>query len=115
MVAAGAGVGVSVAFGAPIGGVLFAYEVSKANTFWTFGIAWKTFISTASANLILTILASLKDGRYLDVTNSGLLKFANIRGNFYDLGDIGIFVVIGACSAVISSLYIYINSNLAEY
>ena len=40
MVAAGAGVGVSVAFGAPIGGVLFAYEVSKANTFWTFDLAW---------------------------------------------------------------------------
>jgi H+/Cl- antiporter ClcA len=30
-IASGAGVGVSVAFGAPIGGVLFAYEVSKAN------------------------------------------------------------------------------------
>jgi len=36
LVAAGSGVGVAVAFGAPIGGVLFAYEISKANSFWTF-------------------------------------------------------------------------------
>lgn len=56
MVAAGAGVGVSVAFGAPIGGVLFSYEVSKANTFWTFGIAWRTFVSTSMANFMLTLL-----------------------------------------------------------
>jgi len=36
IIASGAGVGVAVAFGAPIGGVLFAYEISKANSFWTF-------------------------------------------------------------------------------
>ena len=115
MVAAGAGVGVSVAFGAPIGGVLFAYEVSKANTFWTFGIAWKTFISTSCANLTLTILESIKNGDYLQVTNSGLLKFANINGNFYDLGDIAIFAIIGVFAAIIGSTYIYLNSSYAQY
>ena len=36
MIAAGAACGISVAFGAPIGGALFAYEISKPNTFWTF-------------------------------------------------------------------------------
>jgi chloride channel 7 len=55
IIAAGAGVGVSVAFGAPIGGVLFAYEVSKANSFWTFTLAWKTFLSTSMANFTLTL------------------------------------------------------------
>jgi len=37
MIAAGAGVGIAVAFGAPVGGVLFAYEISRNASFWTVG------------------------------------------------------------------------------
>ena len=36
LIAAGCSAGVSSAFGAPIGGALFAYELSKPNTFWKF-------------------------------------------------------------------------------
>jgi H+/Cl- antiporter ClcA len=46
-VAAGCAAGVAVAFGAPVGGTLFAYEISKPNTFWTFSMLWKTFFSAA--------------------------------------------------------------------
>jgi H+/Cl- antiporter ClcA len=56
IIAAGAGVGVSVGFGAPIGGVLFAYEICKANSFWTFTLAWKTFLATSLANFTFTFL-----------------------------------------------------------
>jgi len=34
LIAAGVSAGVSTAFGAPVGGALFAYEMSKPNTFW---------------------------------------------------------------------------------
>lgn len=115
MIAAGAGVGVSVAFGAPIGGVMFAYEVSKANHFWTFGIAWRTFLSTSVANFVLTLLAvGIKDGEVDNVTNSGLLKFASIEKNSYNLGDVIIFAIIGIASGVLGSLYIWVNSSLAK-
>jgi H+/Cl- antiporter ClcA len=115
MVSAGAGVGVSVAFGAPIGGVLFAYEVSKANNYWTFGIAWRTFLSTSVANFALTLLVALKDQRFDAVTNSGLLKFSHIDLNAYDLGDVFIFAIIGILAGILGSLYIYINSNMAKF
>lgn len=115
LVAAGAGVGVSVAFGAPIGGVLFAYEISKANSFWTFGIAWRTFFATSIANFILTILGAAVDGNLENVTNSGLIKFAEIKKNSYNLADIIIFIIIGILGGVLGSLYIFINLNLAKF
>ena len=47
MIAIGSSAGVSAAFGAPIGGALFAYEISKPNTIWKFSVLWKTFIASA--------------------------------------------------------------------
>lgn len=58
--AAGASAGVSVAFGAPIGGALFAYEMSKPNTFWRFSMIWKVFLSCSISNIVLALLTSLQ-------------------------------------------------------
>ena len=54
--AAGASAGVSCAFGAPIGGTLFAYEMSKPNTFWRFTMIWKVFLSCSLGTFFLALL-----------------------------------------------------------
>ena len=116
MVAAGSGVGVAVAFGAPIGGVLFAYETSKAMSFWTFGIAWRTFLATSVATFVLTLLEAFSDGDGgSNIVNGGLLKFADIQVNSYDLADFLVFIVIGVLGGLLGSLYIFINANLAKF
>jgi chloride channel 3/4/5 len=56
MIACGAACGVSVAFGAPIGGVLFSYEISKPNTFWSFSMLWRIFTATSISTFVLSIL-----------------------------------------------------------
>lgn len=48
-IAAGTSAGVSAAFGAPVGGTLFAFEISKPNMFWKFSVIWKVFLSCALA------------------------------------------------------------------
>ena len=62
LIAAGTSAGVSAAFGAPIGGALFAYEISKPSTFWKFTVIWKNFISCAMAVFTLAIFNALLDG-----------------------------------------------------
>jgi len=78
-VAAGASAGVSVAFGAPIGGAMFAYEMSKPNTFWRFSMIWKVFLSCSLANFWLSLLPAIFAGN-LSAQNSSTLKFGSVNG-----------------------------------
>lgn len=54
-IAIGIAAGISAAFGAPIGGSLFAYELSKPNTFWTFSLTWRVFFASAICTFFLTL------------------------------------------------------------
>jgi H+/Cl- antiporter ClcA len=78
MMACGASCGVSVAFGAPIGGALFSYEISKPNTFWTFSMLWRVFTATSIATFTLSMLQSLDTGSPLSLSDSGALKFGSV-------------------------------------
>jgi H+/Cl- antiporter ClcA len=55
LLAVGIASGVSAAFGAPIGGSLFAYEISKPNTFWSFSLTWKVFFASSISTFVLSI------------------------------------------------------------
>lgn len=72
---AGAAAGVSAAFGAPIGGTLFVYEMSRPSTFWSFELTWKIFFCSSISTFVLNILSFLKKGKDLSITNAGLIKF----------------------------------------
>lgn len=63
LIAAGCSAGVSTAFGAPIGGALFAYELSKPNTFWKFSVLWKSFFTCAIAVFSVAIYSQFMQGR----------------------------------------------------
>ena len=80
-IAAGASAGVSCAFGAPLGGALFAYEMSKTTTFWKFQMIWKIFVSCAVANITFAFLNTLFSNEELKFTTS-TLKFG--EGNNYE-------------------------------
>jgi chloride channel 7 len=56
LLAIGTAAGVSAAFGAPIGGSLFAYELSKPNTFWSFSLTWKVFFASSISTFVISIL-----------------------------------------------------------
>jgi len=76
MLAIGTSAGVSAAFGAPVGGVLFAYEISKPNSTWKFSVLWKTFVACAMAVFSLAIFRQLFEGKGLKDVRSAVLKFS---------------------------------------
>jgi chloride channel 7 len=72
---AGAAAGVSAAFGSPIGGSLFIFEVARPSTFWSFELTWKIFFCSSVSTFMLNFLSCLKRGEFSSITDGGLIKF----------------------------------------
>mmetsp|Transcript_11804 Transcript_11804/g.14984 ORF Transcript_11804/g.14984 Transcript_11804/m.14984 type:complete len:360 (+) Transcript_11804:663-1742(+) len=112
MIAAGASAGVSTAFGAPIGGALFSYEISKPNTFWTFSMLWRVFAACSIATFLLGIYSSLWSGKTFSVDDTGALKFGNLSDKESSLLDLPAAIIIGIVCALLGSFFIFVNINL---
>ena len=112
MIAAGASAGVSAAFGAPIGGALFSYEISKPNTFWTFSMLWRVFAACSICTFLLGIYNSLWEGTTFSLNDTGALKFGKLDDEESSLLDIPAAVVIGLFTGLLGSFFIYVNINL---
>jgi len=78
--AGGASAGVSAAFGAPIGGALFGYELSRPATFWTFSMLWRIFFCCSISTFTLSMLSQIRDKGFhnLELTSAGTLKFGEL-------------------------------------
>lgn len=53
--AAGTAAGVAAAFGSPIGGTMFAYEVAAPTVFWSFELTWALFFTSAVSCFFVNI------------------------------------------------------------
>ena len=113
MIAAGTSAGVSAAFGAPIGGALFSYEISKPNTFWTFSMLWRVFAACSISTFLLGIITSLWTGATFSLNDTGALKFGQLADEESSLLDLPAAIVIGIICALLGSFFIFVNVNLA--
>ena len=110
--AAGAAAGVSAAFGSPIGGSLFVYEISRPSTYWSFALMWKIFFSSSISTFTLNILICIMRGKDLSITNAGLIKFGEYDENPYKLQDFPFFIILGIFGGLLGSFFIYVNFEL---
>ena len=112
LIAAGGSAGVSAAFGAPIGGTLFAYEMSKPTVFWTFEMVWKTFICCSFAVLLLAIFQTLASGSTGDGFRGSTIKFGNalVGDTYYNTYQVLIgAVIIGTIGGMLGAFFINVN------
>ena len=78
VIAAGASCGVSVAFGAPIGGALFCYELSRPNTFWKFQMIWKVFFACCVGVFVMAMWTGILNKDWSDWSGANI-KFGSIK------------------------------------
>lgn len=99
LLSAGCASGLSVAFGAPIGGVLFAYE--EISTYFPRKVLWRAFVCSLFAAIVL---------RALNPTGTGkLVLFETNYGTSYHAVHYLVFVVLGIAGGLFGGVFCKAN------
>ncbi|CAI6251277.1 unnamed protein product [Periconia digitata] len=91
--------GLSVAFGAPIGGVLFSYE--EISTYFPRKVLWRAFLCSLSAAVVLKALNPTGTGK--------LVLFATNYGTDYEPVHYLVFILLGISGGIFGGLFCRLN------
>ncbi|CAI4225904.1 unnamed protein product [Auanema sp. JU1783] len=112
-VAAGAAAGVSAAFGAPIGGVLFALE--EGSSFWNQNLTWRLFFTAMVSSFTLNCVLSWFFGKSGWLSWSGLANFGVFENKNYNIWEIPFFLLIGIIGGLTGALFNHLNGKISVF
>eukprot|EP00347_Sterkiella_histriomuscorum_P003230 403365093 len=112
LMAVGTAAGVAAAFGAPIGGSLFAYELSKPNTFWSFSLTWKVFFASTISTFVLSVLKQLYDNKYPIYVSSAEIVKLGASQKEVTMDSLVAALIIGVSGGLIGAFFIRINNKI---
>ncbi|EFN62069.1 Chloride channel protein 7 [Camponotus floridanus] len=109
-VSGGAASGVSAAFGAPIGGVLFSIE--EGTSFFNQSLTWRTFFASMITTFTLNVVLSAYHGRLGDLSYPGLLNLGKFESIPYQIYEIPLFMIMGTFGGLFGALWNHINYKI---
>uniref|UniRef100_A0A8D0B4Y4 Chloride channel protein n=1 Tax=Salvator merianae TaxID=96440 RepID=A0A8D0B4Y4_SALMN len=114
-VSAGAAAGVSAAFGAPVGGVLFSLE--EGASFWNQFLTWRIFFASMISTFTLNSILSIYKGNPLDLSSPGLINFGRFDSEKmgYTFQEIPIFIFMGMIGGVLGAMFNTLNYWLTMF
>lgn len=114
-VSGGCAAGVAAAFGAPMGGVLFAFE--EASSFWSLPLTWKCFFCAATSTFTLNILlaATSEEGLVDGINSPKLITFGTFKDQPYALWELPIFAGLAVIGGLLGALFNEINFKLSVW
>lgn len=112
-VSGGAAAGVSAAFGAPVGGVLFSLE--EGTSFWNQSLTWRTFFASVVSTFTLNMVLSAYHGHPGELSYPGLLNLGKFESFTYQIYELPLFVIMGAMGGIFGAIWNHINYKLAVF
>ncbi|KAK8792850.1 hypothetical protein WA158_005014 [Blastocystis sp. Blastoise] len=112
-VSAGVAAGISSAFNAPIGGVLFS--LNEASSYWTPELTWHVFFTAMISAFTMNILIYISDGNQGIFNNPANIAFGTVQRGDYELIEFIPFIIIGICGGLFGALFNYIHTYLAVF
>uniref|UniRef100_T2MFU2 Chloride channel protein n=1 Tax=Hydra vulgaris TaxID=6087 RepID=T2MFU2_HYDVU len=111
-VAGGAASGLSAAFGAPIGGVLFSLE--EGSSFWNQALTWRMFFASMMSSFTFNILLSLYHGKFGNFEYPGLINFGRFFESYRGY-EIPMFLILAVFGGLFGALFNTVNQRLAMF
>lgn len=108
-VVCGAAAGVSAAFGAPIGGLLFALE--EAASFWNQSLIWRTLFASIVSSFTLNVVLSTYHGMETS-TYHGLFNLGEFEALPFKYFELPIFIMMGIFGGLSGALWNSLNTKL---
>ncbi|RWS02939.1 H(+)/Cl(-) exchange transporter 7-like protein [Dinothrombium tinctorium] len=114
-VSAGAAAGVSAAFGAPLGGVLFSLE--EGASFWNQALTWRSFFGTMICTFTLNLVMSAYHDHPGELSYSGLVNFGKFDFYMteYSTFELPLYIIMSVIGGLLGALFNHINHKLTVF
>ncbi|XP_062206235.1 chloride channel protein CLC-c-like [Phragmites australis] len=112
LITCGAAAGVTAAFRAPVGGVLFALE--EVTSWWRSALLWRTFSTTAVVAMVLRTLIDYCHGGHCGLFGKGGLIMFDLssRQATYTATDLAAVILLGILGGLLGALFNFLVDRI---